>query len=152
MTSPQQPDVHHPDHPLSGHSPRARVNIWDLISTVAVSIVLVVGAAMAAWISLYYGYARDSCLTADCPPAPLRTDTWFYPVTWAGTLSALVVAAIGPVVSLRWHRPMWIWPVIGIGVVIASYAVGFAVTEFAEPRVHDVLPSVGIPLPFAPST
>lgn len=154
MMPPQQPNNpgYQPSSLDAGNprEPRGRANVWDVISTVAVSIVLVIGAGMAAWMSLYFGQTRQMCHTDGCPAIPLGRGEWFYPVTWGGTLGAFVIAAIGPFVSLRWHRPMWIWPVIAIVIVIASYIAGYAMTGFGERYSHEDVPSIGVPLPLAP--
>lgn len=155
MMPPQQPNNSEPGYQptaLDEGKPEWRVNVWDVISTVAVSIVLVIGAGMAAWMSLYFGHARQMCATEGCPAIPVGNGDWFYPVTWGGTLGAFVIAAIGPFFSLRWRRPMWIWPVIAIGIIVVSYVVGFAVTGFGEGYSPEDVPSIGVPLPLAPQT
>jgi hypothetical protein len=54
---------------LLGH--RARMTGWDVICTVALWVVLVVAAGTAMWLSLFFGFAADTCPTAGGPPVPL---------------------------------------------------------------------------------
>jgi hypothetical protein len=93
---------------------------------------LVLSAGTAMWLSLFFAFTSDTCPTADCPPVPLGIDELIYPVTWGGIGVGFAVAVIGPFVSLwrRWY--MLIWPAVAIGVVIASFVAGFAMTAFSQ--------------------
>lgn len=135
---PSPPMLCHP-HPHPGSVPlpsaaqhQPRLTSWDVVCTVALWAVLVAAAAAGMWLSLFFGFAADTCPTDGCPPVPLSIDEWVYPVTWGGIGVALALAVIGPFVSLwrRWY--MLIWPAIGIGIVIASWVAGFAMTAYSQ--------------------
>jgi hypothetical protein len=53
-------------------------------------------------------------------------------VAWGGIAVAFAVAVIGPFVSVwrRWY--MVIRLAVGIGIVIASFVAGFAMTSFSQ--------------------
>lgn len=122
MNSPLPPPPHR----------QGRATGSDVLYTVAAWVILAVIAATALWFSLFFGFAADGCPTDGCPAVPLNIDELVYPVTWGGIAVGLAVAALGPIVSLWRHRRMWIWPVVGIGIVIAAFAAGVAMTAYSQ--------------------
>lgn len=95
-------------------------------------MVLVLAAGTAMRLSLFFGFATDTCPTAGCPPVPRGIEELIYPVTWGGIGVAFAVAVIGPFVSLwrRWY--MLVCPAVGTGIVIASYVAAFATTALSQ--------------------
>jgi hypothetical protein len=95
-------------------------------------VVLVLAAGTAMRLSLFFGFATDTCPTAGCPPVPRGIEELIYPVTWGGIGVAFAVAVIGPFVSLwrRWY--MLVCPAVGTGIVIASYVAAFATTALSQ--------------------
>jgi len=91
MSSPLSSMIGHPyaRHPSTGYTAaasgrRTRRTGWDVICTIALWVVLVLAAGTAMWLSLFFGFATDTCPTAGCPPVPLGIDELIYPVTWGG--------------------------------------------------------------------
>jgi hypothetical protein len=105
---------------------------WNVICTVVLWVMLVAVAGAAMWLSLTFGMAADMCPTGGCPSVPFGIDALIYPVTWGGIGLAFAVAVVGPFVSLwrRWH--MLIWPTVAIGIVVASFLAGFAMTAYSQ--------------------
>jgi hypothetical protein len=65
----------------------------------------------------------DSCSVTD---AGCNTDALFYAVvaTWGGVALAVVGATVGTIVSGLRHRSTWLWPLIGLAVVLVSFVGG----------------------------
>jgi hypothetical protein len=76
--------------------------------------------------------STNTCPTAGCPAVPPKIDELIYPVKWGGIGVAFAVAVVDPFVSLWRRRYMLIWPAVAIGIVIASFVAGFAMTAFSQ--------------------
>lgn len=141
MTLPQPPHQFYAAgyHPHPFWAPDARrhwVATWDVICTAALSAVLLVMAAVAAWLSRFFAFAADKCPSDGCQPVPHHVDAFIYPVTWGGIGFALLIGAVGPFLSLwrRWR--MFFWSLTAIGIVIASVVAGFAMTSYSARFWH----------------
>lgn len=141
MTLPQPPHHFysadcHPPHPWAPPARRPRLATWDVICTAILSAVLLMVAAGAAWLSLFFAFAADKCPSDGCQPVPYRVDAFIYPVTWGGIGLALLIGAVGPFLS-AWRRwRMFFWPLIAIGIVIAGLMAGFAMTSYSARYWH----------------
>lgn len=141
MTLPQPP--HHfysadyyPRHPWAPAACRPRVATWDVICTAVLSAVLLMVAAGAAWLSLFFAFAADKCPSDGCQPVPYHVDAFIYPVTWGGIGLALLIGAVGPLLSVwrRWR--MFFWLLTAIGIAIAGLMAGFAMTSYSAQYWH----------------
>jgi len=89
--------------------------------------VLLAGAAFfAVLLSFFFVMASDSC---GATGVTCNTDwiVYAYIVVWGGVALALVGATVGTIVGGLRHRATWMWPLIGIGVVVVSFVAGFVV-------------------------
>ncbi len=91
----------------------------DVLATVVSAIVVVLAAAAALFLSPFLLMATDS---AD-QNADLRPLGWAYAVNWGGVAVGVVGAAPGVHRAVRHGGVMWIWPVLGIVVIGAGFAV-----------------------------
>ncbi|BBY08518.1 hypothetical protein [Mycobacterium noviomagense] len=112
--------------------PRLRLELWDVICTVAIWAVAVAVATTTTWPARLYGFTDDICAADSCPPAPFGINYWIYPVVWGGLGAACAAAVIGPFVSLVKGWYMFFWPLLAIGIVAVSSVAGSVLTAFSE--------------------
>jgi len=142
---------HQPDNPGAGPYPtkdtdsplveyddeaprvfRVRVAAWDIISTVALLILLVVLATATKWPARLFGFLGNVCEGETCGPVPFGIDMYIHPVVWGGIGAALAAAIIGPFVSILKGWYMSFWPVLALALIMVSSVAGSMLTTFSE--------------------
>ena len=93
----------------------------------AAAVTLGVAAALAGLasvaFSLFFVMATDSCGPDNCSGSRLALS---YAVTWGGVAMAGVVAIAGMVVAARRGTALWVWPLLALLLVAATFAAGVA--------------------------
>ncbi|MEX3656015.1 hypothetical protein [Mycolicibacterium fortuitum] len=102
------------------------VTVVSVILTVALWIVAVLGAAAAAWLSLFFAISTDTC-HATCGPTPY--DDQIYPTTYGWIGGGLVVGLVGTIVMIFFTRRwLWVWPLLSIVCTVVGFFLGFDLT------------------------
>jgi hypothetical protein len=137
MASPQQfddpSDSHHDESPP--RVLRLRLVAWDLVSLLALLVLLAVLAFGTDWYARLFGFLKDTCV-GDCPAAPFGVDYYIYPVVWGGIGAAVAAALLGPLVSLLKGWYLSFWPLLAIALVLFAAGAGGALTEFSSTYWH----------------
>jgi hypothetical protein len=145
MATPHQPD----DPAPVGHAPaapadydleappaprvlRLRLSTWDLVSTAALLILLVVLATETNWPARLFGFLGKVCEGDTCGMVPFGIDFYIRPLVWGGIGAAVAAAVVGPVVSLLKGWYMSFWPVLSLALLMIASVVGFMLTTFSE--------------------
>jgi hypothetical protein len=147
MAMPHQPDDPGPgDHAQSAptqsapadydnEAPRVlrlRLSAWDVVSTVALLILLLVLATETRWPARLFGFLAHVCEGDDCGMVPFGIDFYIRPLVWGGIGAAIAAAVLGPVVSMLKGWYMSFWPVLSLTLIMVSSVVGFMLTTFSE--------------------
>ncbi|MFV8171889.1 hypothetical protein [Mycolicibacterium peregrinum] len=149
MTLPPWPGPHPPTYPPPAYppaqsapypaapypiAPAARrksavgttVTVVSVILAVALWIVAVLGAAAAAWLSLFFAMSTDTC-HATCGPTPY--DDQVYPTTFGwiggGLIAAFACSIVMVFFTRRW---LWVWPLVSIVCTVIGYFMGLDLT------------------------
>jgi hypothetical protein len=103
-----------------------RTNTANIVATVIFFVLLAGAAFFAVLLSAFFVMASDSC---GATGVTCNTDwiVYAYIVVWGGVALALVGATVGTIIGGLRHRATWMWPLIGIGVVVVSFIGGFIV-------------------------
>ena len=106
--------------------PTSRTNTTNVVLTVIFFVLLAGAAFVAVLLSAFFVMASDSC---GATAVTCNTDwiVYAYIVVWGGVALALVGATVGTILGGLRHRATWMWPLIGIVVVVASFIAGFIV-------------------------
>jgi hypothetical protein len=142
MASPQQFDDPSAGDDVRSSAPspppvlRLRLVPWDVISALAMLVLLVVMAITLDLGSRLFGFLKDVCTGDDCPPVPYGVDFYIYPVVWGGIGAAIAAAVIGPVISLLKGWYLSFWPLLAIGIVILSSVAGSMLTAYCGQYWH----------------
>ncbi len=138
MAAPQQ--FHDPSAGDHADSPppvlRLRLVAWDVVSTVALLVALLVAATATDWGSRLFGFLKDVCTGDDCLPVPYGVDFYIHPLVWGGIGAAVAAAVAGPVVSLLKGWYLFFWPLLAIGMIILSSVAGSALTTYCTQYWH----------------
>ena len=103
--------------------------VADIIVTVVLSAVLVVGSLSAAYTSIFgFAMATDSCFER-CREEYVGDA---FVASWGSVVVALLVTPIAVVVSAIKRKPMFVWPLLGIGIVVAGFAAAFHYVDLAQ--------------------
>ncbi|MEU7630180.1 hypothetical protein AB0C34_09375 [Nocardia sp. NPDC049220] len=107
--------------PQPGRAPRVRA--WDLALAVVLYCAAAVLGMAAAYFTLFFAFAADSCTPDNCRSEYL---TWGFAVSWGGTAFALLgsLALIIVAVVKRWY--LWMWPVLAMVLIVGSFFGGAA--------------------------
>lgn len=102
------------------------VTVVSIIVTIALWIVAVLGAAAAAWLSLFFGMSTDTC-HATCGPTPY--DDQVYPTIFGWIGGGLAAGVVGSIVMVFFTRRwLWLWPVVSIACTIVGFLMGLDLT------------------------
>lgn len=102
------------------------VTVVSMILTVALWIVAVLGAAAAAWLSLFFGMSADTC-HATCGPTPY--DDQVYPTIFGWIGGGLAAGLVGSIVMVFFTRRwLWVWPVVSILCTVVGFLLGLDLT------------------------
>jgi hypothetical protein len=115
----------HPPHYPNPHAPQARkpLSTTDLVLTPLLSGLLLLGALIGFFFSLFAGMATDGC-----GGMPDRCDNGLigaaYAIAWGGIGLAVIVTVTGVAVAAVKRRLMFIWPVVGLVIFVAGMLTG----------------------------
>lgn len=142
MATPHQPEDPGPADPgpsapvdYDAEAPRVlrlRLAPWDVVSTVALLILLVILATDTKWPARLFSFLAHVCVGEDCGPVPFGVDYYIHPLVWGGIGAAIAAAVLGPVVSLLKGWYMSFWPVLSLALIMVASAVGYLLTTFSE--------------------
>ena len=96
----------------------------DRAVTVVMCVVAAVAAGCSVVSSFFFVMATDSCGSDNCD---LSKITWAYALTWGGVGVALALSVTGLIMAARRGTAMWVWPVMALVLVLATFAGGAAV-------------------------
>jgi hypothetical protein len=116
-------------HP-SGRPPVRRHSTADIVFTAVMCVLTAVAALGSVWFSLSFVMATDSCFADKCDTSRLM---WAYLVTWGGAGAAVLLAVVGTVIAANRATRMWVWPTLGLFLVIAALAGGAQVAASLIP-------------------
>jgi hypothetical protein len=113
----------YPQYPQYPPPPRKPFSTADLVLTPLLGVGLLLGCAASF---VYSGFAVMA--TDGCGGTPERCDFTLintaYVVAWGGIALALLVALVGIIISAVKRKPMFIWPAIGLVILVAAMVVG----------------------------
>lgn len=142
MAAPHQPEDPGPGDPAppapvdyDEEAPRVlrlRLAAWDVVSTVALLILLFVLATETRWPARLFGFLAHVCEGDECGMVPFGLDFYIRPLVWGGIGAAVAAAVVGPVVSLLKGWYMSFWPVLSLALLMIASVVGFMLTTFSE--------------------
>ncbi|MBU3705767.1 MAG: hypothetical protein FGM50_03675 [Mycobacterium sp.] len=95
----------------------------DRAAAVTLSVVATLAGLGSVAFSLFFVMATDSCGPDNCSGSRLVLS---YVVTWGGVAMAGVVAIAGMVAAARRGMPLWVWPLLALVLVAATFAAGAA--------------------------
>ncbi len=105
--------------------------VVDIILTVLFLGVLLAGSAFIGYVTLFvYAMATDGC-HGQCREEYL---TPAFLVQWGGIALGVVVAIGGVILGAVKRWLMLVWPLVGIGLVLAATATAFALVNYAVGR------------------
>ncbi|WP_454787633.1 hypothetical protein [Mycolicibacterium lutetiense] len=125
---PAYPAPAYPAPPNAGRSSAigTTVTVISVVLTVALWVVAVLGAAAAAWLSLFFGMSTDTC-HATCGPTPY--DDQVYPTTFGWIGGGLIAGFAGSVVMVFFTRRwLWVWPLLSIVCTVIGFLMGLDLT------------------------
>ena len=100
----------------------------DIVATALLSTALAMGSLFAGYVSLFaFGMSTDGCFER-CREEYVGDA---YAAAWGGIGLALLVTLIGVVWAGTKRKPMFIWPLLGIGIVVAGFVVAFGFIDLA---------------------
>ncbi|MGI9124064.1 MAG: hypothetical protein ACR2JM_04850 [Mycobacterium sp.] len=92
----------------------------DVVATVVLALVTLVAGSTALFMSPFLVMATDS---ADENARPGLMG-WAFAVTWGGAAVGVIGSAVGIVMAQHRGALMWIWPLLGLVIIGASFALG----------------------------
>lgn len=101
--------------------PPRRHTVVDITLTVILSVLAVLAALTAVTLSFFFVMATDSCGSRRCDYDALGTA---YVITWGGVGLAILVGAVGIIVTAIGKWTMWIWPAVSLLLVALSTGIG----------------------------
>ncbi|WP_273733873.1 hypothetical protein [Mycolicibacterium septicum] len=105
------------------------VTVISIVLTIALWIAAVLGAAAAAWLSLFFAMSTDTC-HATCGPTPY--DDLVYPTTFGWIGGGLAAGLVGSIVMVFFTRRwLWVWPVLSIVCTVVGFLMGLDLTTKA---------------------
>jgi hypothetical protein len=129
MTSPHYPYWPQPQYPAAAQLPPVpapkRRSPVDITITSVVFAIAVLAALGSLWLSLLFAMATDSC-EAQCNFGVLGAA---YLVTWGGVSIAAIVAIVGTFVAVVRGKILWIWPTLGLALIVVSFVVGVTLAD-----------------------
>lgn len=111
---------------------RLRLAPWDVLCTVALSILLVILATATSWPTRLFGFLGNVCEDDTCGMVPFGADMYIHPVVWGGVGAAITAAVVGPVISILKGWYMSFWPVLALTLIMVSSVAGSMLTTFSE--------------------
>lgn len=126
--SPQHPSPQPPSPPRRGQT----AAIVDVVVTIVGWMGLGLVVAATLFYSVFFGMVTDSCFAdSGCNEDLVGTAV---ATVWGGALAAIVVALAGSIVSLVGRRYCFYWPLIGIAITVAAFAIGLAAIDNVVPN------------------
>lgn len=104
----------------------------DIVGTVLGWVALLLAAAGAAFISLFFVMITDSCTGG--PECDLDLVEQGAGIVWIGDAAALLTALVGTVICAVKRRYMFYWPLIGVVIVVVGLWVGVSMAEAGGPQ------------------
>lgn len=102
------------------------VTVVSVVLAVALWIVAVLGAAAAAWLSLFFAMSTDTC-HATCGPTPY--DDQVYPTIFGWIGGGLLAGFAGSIVMVFFTRRwLWVWPLVSILCTVIGFLMGLDLT------------------------
>ncbi len=133
MSAPKQPWVASPCPYGPANAPTAptpRHSTGDAVATALVFFIAVAAGAASLFWSLFFAMAADAC-DVQCNEALIG---WAYLITWGGIAVAAIVAVVGVIVAFRRGRRMWVWPTLGLAIIIAAVFIGTLTADSVYPH------------------
>jgi hypothetical protein len=118
-----------PGYPYVRPQPPKR-STADVVATVVTFTLAAALALLCLASSLFFPMVTDSCAN-QCNDAMLG---WAYLVTWGGVVIAALVAIGGSIFAAVRGRVMWVWPTVGLGLVVVAAIIGVALANSVFPR------------------
>ncbi len=115
-----------PDHPYYPGYPPRRHSVVDITLTVILATLAGLSALGAVSFSFFFVMATDSCGSHPCNYDAL---TAAYIVTWGGIGVAILVGAVGIIVTAVRNRLMWVWPAVSLLLIAVSTGIGIALAN-----------------------
>lgn len=109
--------------------PPTRISVPDLIASAVLFVALCVAALGAFYASAFFVMATDSCFSA-CDTTML---TIAYAVTWACLGAGVLGAPLGAAFFGRRWFPMFVWPLLGVVVVVLGVLMGSTLAAGVSP-------------------
>ena len=106
-----------PDPPSRRRSP------LDRAAAVLLSVVAALAGLGSVAFSLFFVMATDSCGPDNCSGSRLVLS---YAVTWGGVAVAGIIAVAGTVAAARRGAALWVWPLLALLLIAATFAAGAA--------------------------
>jgi hypothetical protein len=113
--------------PFPGHwAPSRHRSTADIVVTSVLLALQLPACLVAFWLSAFFAMAdcRTECNT-------VYADL-IYPVTWGGIAVSLLLASVGVILAAVRRSIMWVWPALGLVIVVGSFIAGAALTEAAS--------------------
>ena len=95
----------------------------DRVVTVLMCVLAALAAVCSVVFSFFFVMATDSCGSDNCN---LSKITWAYALTWGGVGVALALLVTGLIMAARRGTAMWVWPMMALVLVLATFAGGAA--------------------------
>ncbi|MFT3900551.1 MAG: hypothetical protein QM728_09980 [Gordonia sp. (in: high G+C Gram-positive bacteria)] len=103
--------------------------VGDIVATVLLSLLAVAAGLVAAFFTAFFVMASDGCSPSagNCRYGLLDGA---YVVSWGGTALGGVVLLIGLIVAVASkRRPLFVWPLLALGIIVATFLIGAAMVE-----------------------
>jgi hypothetical protein len=108
--------------PFPGHwAPIRHRSTADIVVTSVLGALLLTACLVAFWLSLLFAMATDSC-----NPCNMGYGNWAYPVAWGGIAVSVLLASVGVTLAAVRQSIMWVWPALGLVIVVGSFIAGAA--------------------------
>lgn len=102
-------------------APRAH-NSVDIVVTAVLSALLTAGSLLAGYVTLFaFAMSTDGCFDRCREEYVGRA----FGAAWGGIGLAFLVTLAGVVWAGIKRKPMFLWPLVGIGIVVAGFTVAF---------------------------
>ncbi len=98
----------------------------DTVATVLLWIALVLVGGVGGFFSLFAVMATDGCSTGPDDPCNYATINAAFVVAWGGLAVAAAVAIGGTVWAVQKRTAIFVWPLIGLILVVVALGVGAA--------------------------
>jgi len=98
----------------------------DTVLTILLWIALIVVGGVGGFFSLFAVMATDRCSPGPANPCNYTTINFAFLVAWGGLALAAAVAIGGTIWAARRRAAKFVWPLIGLVLVITALGVGSA--------------------------